>query len=218
MAERVGFEPTLRLPVNRISSAAHSTTLPPLRKRAPGNGLEGRRVVEGASLADEWGFAKHSPAFAKTALAQTTMRLHLIGMTSKREPPSAQNAGQPLTNAARLLEDAEPVRRISHARFTIGDVVRHRLFGFRGVIFDIDPSFANSEEWYAAIPEAIRPDRDQPFYHLLAENAESSYIAYVSQQNLLEDRSSGPVHHPAVPQIFTPAPDGRYNMHHLRWH
>ena len=76
---------------------------------------------------------------------------------------------------------------IPAARFGIGEVVRHRLFDFRGVIFDVDPVFANSEEWYQAIPEEIRPPKDQPFYHLLAENAESSYIAYVSQQNLVPD-------------------------------
>src|SRR5215213_8973648 len=74
---------------------------------------------------------------------------------------------------------------IAHARFGIGDVVRHRIFEFRGVIFDVEPVFANSEEWYQAIPEEIRPSKDQPFYHLLAENAESSYLAYISQQNLL---------------------------------
>ena len=74
------------------------------------------------------------------------------------------------------------------ARFAIGDVVRHRLFDFRGVVFDVDPFFANSEEWYEAIPEALRPSKDQPFYHLLAENAETTYVAYVSQQNL--DRKS----------------------------
>ena len=71
------------------------------------------------------------------------------------------------------------------ARFGIGDVVRHRLFAFRGVVFDIDPVFANSEEWYQSIPEDIRPRRDQPFYHLLAENEDSSYVAYVSQGNLV---------------------------------
>ena len=72
------------------------------------------------------------------------------------------------------------------------------MFDFRGVIFDIDPVFANSEEWYQAIPEDIRPRKDQPFYHLLAENAESSYIAYVSQQNLLPDEEDEPVDHPAI--------------------
>ena len=84
------------------------------------------------------------------------------------------------------------------ASFGIGDVVRHRLFDFRGVIFDVDPVFSNSDEWYEAIPEEIRPARNQPFYHLLAENAESSYIAYVSQQNLVADESDEPVDHPAL--------------------
>ena len=101
---------------------------------------------------------------------------------------------------------------ISHARFAIGDVVRHRLFAFRGVIFDVDPVFANSEEWYAAIPEEARPERDQPFYHLLAENAESSYIAYVSQQNLERDISEEPVDHPAIDGIFEPFAEGRYAL------
>ena len=88
------------------------------------------------------------------------------------------------------------------ARFAIGDVVRHRLFDFRGVVFDVDPEFANSEEWYEAIPEALRPSKEQPFYHLLAENSESSYIAYVSQQNLIPDESDEPVEHPAIATMF----------------
>ncbi|MES2755300.1 MAG: heat shock protein HspQ [Pseudomonadota bacterium] len=91
---------------------------------------------------------------------------------------------------------------IAHARFGIGQIVRHRMFDFRGVIFDVDPVFANSEEWYAAIPEQIRPKRDQPFYHLLAENMESSYVAYVSQQNLVPDDSEEPVDHPAISGLF----------------
>jgi heat shock protein HspQ len=106
----------------------------------------------------------------------------------------------------------EALPPISEARFTIGDVVRHRLFAFRGVIFDIDPVFANSEEWYAAIPEDVRPARDQPFYHLLAENAESSYIAYVSQQNLERDESEEPIDHPAIPGLFEPFDHGRYAL------
>jgi heat shock protein HspQ len=106
----------------------------------------------------------------------------------------------------------EALPPISEARFTIGDVVRHRLFAFRGVIFDIDPVFANSEEWYAAIPEDVRPDRDQPFYHLLAENAESSYIAYVSQQNLEHDESEEPIDHPAISGLFEPFDHGRYAL------
>src|SRR5437763_7859385 len=97
------------------------------------------------------------------------------------------------------------------ARFAIGEVVRHRLFDFRGVVFDVDPEFANSEEWYQAIPEDLRPSKDQPFYHLLAENAESTYVAYVSQQNLLPDESDEPVDHPAISTMFQ-RKDGRYRL------
>jgi len=97
------------------------------------------------------------------------------------------------------------------ARFAIGDVVRHRLFDFRGVIFDVDPAFASSEEWYDAIPEELRPSKDQPFYHLLAENAESSYVAYVSQQNLVADESDEPVEHPAIASMFD-RKDGHYRL------
>jgi heat shock protein HspQ len=102
--------------------------------------------------------------------------------------------------------------RHASARFAVGEVVRHRLFDFRGVVFDIDPVFANSDEWYEAIPAAVRPSRDQPFYHLLAENAESSYVAYVSQQNLLSDAENGPVDHPQVPELFERFADGRYRL------
>ena len=98
------------------------------------------------------------------------------------------------------------------ARFAIGEVVRHRLFDFRGVIFDVDPVFANSEEWYEAIPEALRPHKNQPFYHLLAENAESSYVAYVSQQNLVADDSEEPVEHPAIASMFDRIEKGRYRL------
>ncbi|MGS1018227.1 heat shock protein HspQ [Allosphingosinicella humi] len=101
---------------------------------------------------------------------------------------------------------------VTHAQFAIGDVVRHRLFEFRGVIFDVDPVFANSEEWYQAIPEDIRPSKDQPYYHLLAENADSSYVAYVSQQNLVPDDSDEPVNHPAIAGIFDAYADGRYRL------
>jgi len=97
------------------------------------------------------------------------------------------------------------------ARFAIGDVVRHRLFDFRGVIFDVDPEFANSEEWYEAIPEALRPSKEQPFYHLLAENSETAYVAYVSQQNLLPDESEEPVDHPAIATMFE-REEGRYRL------
>ncbi len=88
------------------------------------------------------------------------------------------------------------------AKFNIGQVVKHRSFPFRGVIFDVDPEFANTEEWWLAIPEDRRPDKDQPFYHLLAENAQTHYVAYVSQQNLLADETGEPVRHPEVGSYF----------------
>jgi heat shock protein HspQ len=91
---------------------------------------------------------------------------------------------------------------ITSTQFTIGQVVRHRVYPFRGVIVDVDPEFSNTEEWWDSIPEEARPRRDQPFYHLLAENDETSYVAYVSEQNLLIDESGQPVNHPEVAEVF----------------
>ena len=88
--------------------------------------------------------------------------------------------------------------KMRNAKFAIGDIVRHRVFPFRGVIFDVDPEFANTEEWWNAIPAEIRPSKDQPFYHLFAENADSEYVAYVSEQNLVPDDSGQPIRHPQV--------------------
>ena len=105
-----------------------------------------------------------------------------------------------------------PLPSIAHADFTIGDVVRHRVFDFRGVIFDIDAVFANTDEWYEAIPQDLRPRKDQPFYHLLAENADSSYVAYVSQGNLVRDDSEEPIDHPAIAGLFNDYRDGRYTL------
>ena len=98
------------------------------------------------------------------------------------------------------------------ARFAIGEVVRHRLLDFRGVIFDVDPEFANSQEWYEAIPEVMRPAKDQPFYHLLAENSEASYVAYVSQQNLVSDDEGEPIDHPATGTLFDGFDGERYQL------
>lgn len=96
------------------------------------------------------------------------------------------------------------------ARFHIGEIVRHRLYPFRGVIFDVDPEFANTEDWWNSIPAEVRPRKDQPFYHLLAENAETTYVAYVSEQNLVSDESGEPIGHPQVTELFTELRDGRY--------
>ena len=99
------------------------------------------------------------------------------------------------------------------AKYNLGQIVRHRKHPFRGVVFDVDPEFANTEEWYESIPEDSRPAREQPFYHLLAENDHSFYVAYVSEQNLVADYSGEPVEHPDIPDMFGPFQDGQYPLH-----
>jgi heat shock protein HspQ len=103
-------------------------------------------------------------------------------------------------------------------KFAIGQVVRHRFHPFRGVIFDVDPSFNNTEEWWLSIPEAMRPRKDQPFYHLLAENEKTTYVAYVSEQNLVPDETGEPVRHPQVPELFGELQDGHYELRIHRVH
>jgi heat shock protein HspQ len=98
------------------------------------------------------------------------------------------------------------------AKYQIGQVVKHRIFPFRGVVFDIDPTFSNTEEWYQSIPAEVRPSKDQPYYHLYAENSESQYVAYVSEQNLLPDASGEPVQHPQVSEVFKRDSRGTYKL------
>jgi heat shock protein HspQ len=100
--------------------------------------------------------------------------------------------------------------KASSAKFALGQVVRHRVFDFRGLIFDVDPEFDNTEDWWLSIPEEVRPHKDQPFYHLFAENAETEYIAYVSEQNLLPDPSDEPLRNPMIEEMFTREKNGIY--------
>jgi heat shock protein HspQ len=101
---------------------------------------------------------------------------------------------------------------VRNALYSIGQVVKHRFHPFRGVVFDVDPTFANTEEWWLSIPEEFRPVKDQPYYHVLAENAETTYIAYVSQQNLLPDGSGAPCRHPMIPELFDGLEGGSYRL------
>ena len=96
--------------------------------------------------------------------------------------------------------------------FNIGDIVKHRIYPFRGVIVDVDPEFSNTEEWYQSIPAEIRPSREQPYYHLMAENTETFYTAYVSQQNLVGDGENGPLEHPDLEEIFSGMDHGKYHL------
>lgn len=107
-----------------------------------------------------------------------------------------------------LFEKSHAMRT---AKFSIGQIVKHRAYPFRGVIFDVDPIFDNTEEWYQSIPADIRPAKDQPYYHLFAENAESEYVAYVSEQNLLLDTDKEPLRHPQIAEYFRKNNDGGYS-------
>jgi heat shock protein HspQ len=98
------------------------------------------------------------------------------------------------------------------AKFGIGQVVKHRFFPFRGVIFDVDPTMCNTDEWWRSIPENVRPARDQPYYHLLAENEQTTYVAYVSEQNLLPDETGDPCRHLQVEELFNGPVDGVYTL------
>jgi len=111
---------------------------------------------------------------------------------------------------------ARPEMTMRVAKFYIGEVVRHRVFPFRGVIFDVDPEFSNSDEWWESIPADMRPRKEQPFYHLLAENDETTYIAYVSEQNLLVDDTGEPCRHPEIGEMFNGLEDGRYVPRHMQ--
>jgi heat shock protein HspQ len=185
----------------------HSATSPRGLLRNSSRSVEGGRQQEARPLADGFALAKtrvvtkygHIPDAAAPDACFATAKAHIARM--ERAEFFSSQAGRTII-----------APRQTRARFGIGDVVRHRLFTFRGVVFDIDPVFANSEEWYQSIPEDIRPRRDQPFYHLLAENEDSSYVAYVSQGNLLADPQGGPVDHPTVRQLFESFKDGRYRM------
>jgi heat shock protein HspQ len=109
-----------------------------------------------------------------------------------------------------LVGESE-LETVREAKFSIGDVVHHRVHPFRGVIYDVDPTFGNTEEWYQSIPAEVRPARDQPYYHLLAENEETTYEAYVSEQNLVPDDTGQPCRHPLIETLFEELPGGGYS-------
>lgn len=117
------------------------------------------------------------------------------------------------TGRAEYGEDRGRIMLKTQAKYHLGQILRHRKHPFRGVVFDVDAMFSNTEDWYDAIPEDSRPSRDQPFYHLLAENDQSYYVAYVSEQNLVPDDTGEPVDHPDLPDLFGDFEDGRYPLH-----
>lgn len=170
--------------------------------------------------------AKTKPKVAAKAGAKAKAKLRAVsGSLRPAASPdlvAKRDALQPASGAAkprprlRQLGSSKRVgskrsgMSVALARFAVGDVVRHKIYPFRGVIFDIDPVFANTDDWWLSIPEPMRPKKNQPFYHLLAENTETEYIAYVSEQNLLPDTTGVPVRHPQVTEYFVEDEEGRY--------
>jgi len=110
------------------------------------------------------------------------------------------------------VNSSEDIKVFKEPLFNIGDIVKHRIYPFRGVIIDVDPEFSNTEEWYQSIPAEIRPSRNQPYYHLMAENTETFYTAYVSQQNLVKDGENGPLEHPDLEEMFSGIDKGKYQL------
>lgn len=127
--------------------------------------------------------------------------------------PTFRLTGVDIRGEARIVVNGGTAMLKTRARYQLGQVVRHRKHPFRGVVFDVDPEFSNTNDWYEAIPEDSRPRKDQPFYHLLAENDESYYVAYVSEQNLVADYSGEPVRHPDLEEFFGGFQDGQYEMY-----
>jgi len=134
---------------------------------------------------------------------------------TKLVKPTPKPRAKPAATAAAVPRKKSRARM---AKFAVGSVVRHKLYPFRGVVFDIDPVFDNTEEWWLSIPPELRPKKNQPYYHLLAENSETEYIAYVSEQNLLPDKSGEPLRHPKVAELFVEGDDGRFRPIYFQPH
>ena len=115
-----------------------------------------------------------------------------------------------IDNSISETKNSKNIKVYKNPLFNIGDIVKHRIYPFRGVIVDVDPEFSNTEEWYQSIPKDLRPSKKQPFYHLMAENSETFYSAYVSQQNIIMDSDNGPVDHPDLEQMFSGIQKGKY--------
>jgi heat shock protein HspQ len=158
--------------------------------------------------------AGHTDQFSVSPATSSASFRHNFGANRHRLFPRrlAQRIDKPCLQGLLIQEgDCVPMFK-TDAKYHIGQVLRHRKHPFRGVVFDVDAMFSNTDAWYDAIPEDARPDKDQPFYHLLAENDQSYYVAYVSEQNLVPDETGEPVDHPDLPDLFGDFEDGRYPL------
>ena len=99
------------------------------------------------------------------------------------------------------------VTRISRAKFSVGEVIHHQLFDYRGVVVDVDATFQSTEEWYQAVARS-RPPKHEPWYHVLVHGA--AHTTYVAEQNLESESSAEPISHPMLAEFFSRFEDGRY--------
>ena len=192
-------------PRKRATHAA--PTKPPEPTAAPSQAVATKRVAARAKSpagGDVDRVASKSGAAVTPVAAQPAAKLEVATIAAR-------------IKARKLAARVTPAA-MRQAKFSVGAVVKHRVYPFRGVVFDIDPVFNNTEDWWQAIPEEIRPRKDQPFYHLLAENAETTYVAYVSEQNLLADKTGKPVRHPQVKEMFALDGHGQYRPRFLQSH
>lgn len=218
---RLGSKP--RSPLTRATRAARNSAMSMKRKDTeatptkPGGKVRASGQKAGSKSSRKMAGKATVPAkaAARAKAASKTTAASKVAKAARDAKPRIVVKKKPVKTAKsktriRGPRNARNHQPVSLARFAVGDVVRHRYYPFRGVIFDIDPVFANTEEWWQAIPQNMRPRKNQPFYHLLAENAETEYIAYVSEQNLLPDTSGAPLRHPQVAEYFIEDEDGRY--------
>ena len=205
----------------------------PTAVTASGKSGSGAKIAPAAKISHKATASLSATASLKPKSIAVTKPSIATRVTTKPALPAsnlAQSATTPVRKVTSENSDVPPLalkkkltakrqgRAIRLAKFSVGQVVRHRIYPFRGVVFDIDPVFANTDEWLAAIPPDVRPRKNQPFYHLLAESAETEYIAYVSEQNLLPDETGQPLRHPQINEYFVENDDGTLRAVFLQAH
>ena len=206
------------------SPAAKPATRPPAGKaNARPAGLKVTPAMRAAQVkAENAALARFAAArveASKSAAAKSSAARRAKAASTKAKHANTEAPPRAAVQPAKKKLAAKPRgRAIRQAKFSVGQVVRHRIYPFRGVVFDIDPVFANTDEWLAAIPADVRPRKNQPFYHLLAESAETEYIAYVSEQNLLPDETGQPLRHPQINEYFVENDDGTFRAVFLQAH
>ena len=99
------------------------------------------------------------------------------------------------------------MQKEKRAHFYIGQLVQHKLFGYRGVVFNVDAEFSGDEHWYEEVAQS-RPPKDKPWYHVLPSGQQ--HTTYVAERNLEADGVDSPIEHPLIATFFDDFVDGEY--------